>query len=138
MTITRTELDFFRAKLLETNHTLRSLVCITPVEYVFDGRPGAERLELAQLKYRDRRVRFLTSSSSAEVRRLAGDLPRLHGVLERAATGWRDFGGRVHRFGAHDPNFDDDLSGLCPHGRRLLDNELCEQCAADDAELDAL
>lgn len=130
MSMTPVELDTFRAQCLASNKALALLVIGAPPHYVFDGRPNAHELWKAQERFNEQRLRFTTSKSAAEVRRLAVDLPRAQLVLERAATGWRDRSGVVHMYGPPTPV-------ICPHGRDL-DRELCEQCAADDAATDAL
>src|SRR6185503_19994206 len=108
--LTPVELDTFRAQLIATNKRLALIVCGRPSEYVFDGRRASAELEKSQLVHNERRMRFLKSMSSEEVRRLASDLPRAQGVLQRAATGWRDTQGIVHRFGIYAPPI------VCPHG----------------------
>lgn len=142
--MTPVELDTFRAQLIATNKPLALIVCGRPSDYVFDGRPwcveGAAcskaqrcarcKLELAQLQQNERRMRFLISKSSEEVRRLSRDLPRAQSVLERAATGYRDTKGVVHLRGEPQPL-------ICPHGRDL-NAVFCDQCDTDDAETDAL
>lgn len=106
--MTPLELDFQRAKLLEGSPALRALVIARPLEYVFDGRANADKLARLQLQFDELRALFVTSKSPARVRELAEELPRIYDALGRAATGWRDARGVVHRFAIHNPDFSKD------------------------------
>lgn len=143
--MTPVELDTFRAQLIAKTPALALIVCGRPTDYVFDGRESCLEgapcskalrcsrcgLEGAQLRHNENRLLFITTKSTEAVRRLVGDLLRTQAVLERAATGWRDTAGVVHRFGVHAPVL------MCPHDRDL-NGPGCETCETQAAECDAL
>lgn len=101
--MTNTELDFARSKLLVDNKPLAYIVTRGPAEYVFDGRANEHKLWRLQEQFHEARMTFLTTRNVQRMHELATQLPRLADMLRRAATGWRDRRGVVHRFALDNP-----------------------------------
>ncbi len=138
--VTPSQVDYHRAKLLEANRHLCTLICSAPFERDFSGHPNRERLEQLQSRMHEMRLDFITRNDVGRIDRIAADLPRLDDTLARAAAacagGWVTTSGRVQRFAVDNPELDDDTFDGCHHGKRF--DERCERCDADHAELDKL
>lgn len=142
LSVSPTQLDFHRAKLLEANRHLCALICTAPFERDFSRHPNRTRLEQLQSRMDEMRLDFITKNDVGRIDRIAADLPRLDDTLARAAAacagGWVTTSGRVQRFAVDNPELVDDEKPFdgCHHGKRF--DERCERCDADHAELDRL